>query len=185
MRNYYLMFIMLSLTGCDLLSARLNLAKENVAEADRLARLKVTKYEVEVREIKEYKPYHYKNKIEDPFRVRAFLIFEEVQYPTESEKSTVPTCVPPTCTPPRPHAKQFLENYSLDDLAFVGTLKRGRTIALIKTPDQGIVRARVGQHMGRNNGKILVIKETAIILQEKVYKAGLWEDKKTILMINQ
>ncbi len=185
MKNYYLMLIMLSLTGCDLLSERLDLSKNNVAEADRQARLKVAKYKVEVREVKEYKPYHYKSKIEDPFRVREFLIVEDVQYPTVSEKSTTPLCVPPTCSPPRTHDKQFLENYSLDDLVFVGTLKRSRMIALIKTPDQGIVRAQVGQYMGRKNGKILAIRETAIVLQEKVYKAGLWEDKKTILMINQ
>ncbi len=185
MKNYCLILITLSLMGCDLWGARLDLAKKNVAEADRLADLEVAEYKVEVREVKEYKPYHYQHQIEDPFRIREFLIVEEEAPITLKETISAPNCMPPTCVPPRNHTKQFLENYSLEDLVFVGTLKRGGTIALIKTPDQGIVKAKIGQYMGLKNGKILAIKDTAIILQEKVYKAGVWKDKKTVLMINQ
>ncbi len=185
MKNYYLMLIILSLAGCDLLSTRLNEAEASVAESDRLAKSKEIEYKVEIREVKTYEPYHYANKIEDPFRVRGFLMTEEMEAPVTTKKDSTPVCSPPTCVPPKTHSKQFLENYSLDDLAFVGTLKRGGSVALIKTPDLGIVQVRKGDYMGRKNGKILAIKETAIILQEKVYKSGIWEDKKTVLMINK
>ncbi len=185
MKNYYLMLIMLSLTGCDLFSARLDLAKSNVIDADNLAQLKMATYKVEVRPLKPYQPYYYKHKIEDPFRVRSFLVTDEVAESTTFEERNAPICKPPTCIPPKTHAKQFLENYSLDELVFVGTLNRSENIALIKTPDLGIVKVKRGSYIGRKNGKILAIKETAIILQEKVYKAGIWEDKKTVLMINQ
>ncbi len=174
MKNYCLMVaVALVVTGCDfsLPGARQELAKSSVAEGDKLAKLKMAKYKAEVRPVKKYEPYHYQNDIKDPFRTRGFLMTDEVDAPILADKG--PVCTPPTCVPPADHTKEFLENYSLDDLAFVGTLERDGNIALIKTPDLGVVRVREGEYMGRKNGKILAIKETAVILQEKVYKSGL------------
>ncbi len=188
MKNYCLMIaIALTLAGCDfsLPGSRLALAESNVAEGDKLAKLKMLEYKAEVPAVKRYEPYHYKHEIKDPFRIRGFLMTDEVESPTELVANNEPVCEPPTCVPPTEHNKGFLENYSLDDLAFVGTLERNGNVALIKTPDLGVVRIREGEYMGRKNGKVLAIKETAIILQEKVYKSGLWEDKKTVLMINK
>ncbi len=188
MKNYCLIVaIALTLTGCDfsLPGSRQALAESNVAEGDRLAKSKMAKYKAEVRPVKKYEPYHYQHEIKDPFRIRGFIMTDEVEPPTALLVNNEPVCKPPACVPPADHTRGFLEDYSLDDLAFVGTLERNGNVALIKTPDLGVVRIREGEYMGRKNGKILAIKETAIILQEKVYKSGLWEDKKTVLMINK
>ncbi len=188
MKNYYLIFIAaFSLAGCDfnLLSFRQSLAESRIAEADKLAELKSAEYKVEIREVKVYKPYHYAGKIEDPFRVREFLITDEAGKNATLNADNEPVCAPPLCVPPEPHRKGFLENYSLEDLAFVGTFMRNGSIGLIETPDLGVVRVKKGDYMGRRNGKVLAIKETAIVLQEKIYQGGLWKDKKTVLMINK
>ncbi len=186
MKNYWLiMIVVLSLAGCDLLGTRQDLVRQNVLEADKLAQKKLAEYKAEIRPVREYKPYHYENKIEDPFRIRGFLLTEEVEEVNVSESASAPVCEPPSCVPPEMHTKTFLENYSLDDLAFVGTLNRDGNIGLIKTPDLGVFSVKTGDYIGRKNGKVLVIKETAIVLQEKIYKGGLWEDKKTVLMINK
>ncbi len=184
MKKYCLMiFVALSLAGCDMLSSRQNLVKDNVAQADQLAKKKLAEYKAEIRPVKDYKPYHYVSEIEDPFRIRGFFLTDEVEEVKVVE--SVPVCEPPSCVPPETHTKTFLENYSLDDLAFVGTLNRDGNIGLIKTPDFGVFSVKEGDYIGRKNGKVLAIKETAIVLQEKVYKGGLWEDKKTVLMISK
>lgn len=53
-------------------------------------------------------------------------------------------------------AKEFLEQYTFDSLAMVGSIDRaGESWALIKDPDGGIHRVQVGNFLGRNHGKIV------------------------------
>ncbi len=185
MKKYCFIVIVLFVTGCDLFTSRQDLVKANIVEADRLATLEVAQYDTNVRPVKTYEPYHYQHKIEDPFRVRPFLMTNEESASISPETNHRAVCSAPTCVPPKDHKKGFLENYSLDELAFVGTLMRDDRVALIRTPDLGVVKVKEGEYMGRRNGKVLAIKETAIILREKVYRGGLWEDKKVVLMITR
>lgn len=83
------------------------------------------------------------------------------------------------------HPKELLENYNLSDLSFVGTLNKDGKVGLVKTPDYGVVQVQVGDYMGKNNGRVLAIKESAIVLHEKIHKSGLWEDKKSVLVIKR
>lgn len=182
MKKYYLLAIAATLlTGC--LDSRQAKTQSKILQADKAANIKVKDYKANIREIKPYDPYRYDSQINDPFQIKEFLIEDEGNVVVSSTNE--PLCEPPTCVPPIPHEKNFLENYSLDELAFVGTLSRDGKIGLVQTPDLGVMRVVKGDYIGRNNGRVLAIKETAIVLQEKIYKSGIWEDKKTVLMINK
>ncbi len=65
--------------------------------------------------------------------------------------------------------KEELENYSLDSLRMVGTLKQGDVMwALVQTSDSTIYRVKAGNYMGRNHGQITRIDENDIQLTEIV-----------------
>ncbi|WP_298622883.1 pilus assembly protein PilP [uncultured Legionella sp.] len=85
--------------------------------------------------------------------------------------------------PDQSRLKQPLEAFPLDALKFVGILEQGSVIwALIKQPDTQINRVRVGDYMGQNYGRIIVIKRELIKLEETVKDTGVWE--KRIITLN-
>lgn len=173
----------ISSTACDPFGERQAVTQQAIAAADMKARKINKKYEPDIREIKPYKVYSYQSDLKDPFQPRQFIIKETDVSETEFTPVAQPRCIPPTCVPPKPHARQFLENYGIEALDFVGTLGLGSGVALIKTPDLGVVSAKVGDYMGENNGIILEIRENVVIVQEKLPRNGLWENKKTVLTI--
>ncbi len=72
----------------------------------------------------------------------------------------------------RPDSKrnrEFLEQFSLDTLSMVGTLRLGdRSFGLIQTKDGLVHRVLPGQYMGQNDGKIVSISDSKISLVEIV-----------------
>lgn len=72
----------------------------------------------------------------------------------------------------RPDAKrnrEFLEQFSLDTLSMVGTLKLGgRYFGLVQTKDGLVHRVQPGQYMGQNDGKITTVSDSKISLVEIV-----------------
>jgi type IV pilus assembly protein PilP len=82
--------------------------------------------------------------------------------------------------------KHILEGDSLDTLKFVGTLTQGLQIwGLIKGPDSQITVVHVGDYMGKNNGRILVIKNNLIQLEETIKDSlDRWEKQVTTLDLN-
>lgn len=65
--------------------------------------------------------------------------------------------------------KQYLEQFSVADLAMVGTLERGNDFfALIRDREGGVHRVTLGDYMGLDHGEILAISESAIELDEIV-----------------
>lgn len=65
--------------------------------------------------------------------------------------------------------REFLEQYSLDTLTMVGTLRQGgRTYGLVQTKDGMIHRVLPGNYLGQNDGKITEIGESKISLIEIV-----------------
>ena len=72
----------------------------------------------------------------------------------------------------RPDAKrnrEFLEQFSLDTLSMVGTLKLGgRAFGLVQTKDGLVHRVQPGQYMGQNDGKITAVSDSKISLVEIV-----------------
>lgn len=140
-------------------------------------------YKAEIRKITPYKVYRYQKKLSDPFRARDFAIQKTAD--AEPAIAVPQECKPPSCVPPKPHPRQLLENYNLAALKFVGTLMNNRHVGLIKTPDYGVVEVKVGEYIGKNNGKVIAVNPSSIILQEKILKNGLWKNKKTVLVIRQ
>lgn len=174
--------ILLFLLGCDPFESRLAQTEQHIANVDAKAKTITRRYEPNIREIRPYQTYHYQSELTDPFRTRAFLRREEEKKQLVIEKAQKKRCLPPQCVPPEPHTKQLLEGYSLGALKFVGTLNENNVlVALVQTPDYGVVTAKIGDYMGPKNGKIQMIKESAIILQEKIEQNGLWKNKKTVL----
>ena len=66
--------------------------------------------------------------------------------------------------------KEILENFSLSELAMVGTLAKrdGNLWALISDSQGNVHRVQPGYYMGKNHGRIIAIKDAAIDLIEIV-----------------
>lgn len=63
----------------------------------------------------------------------------------------------------------LLKTYRLERLKFVGTLMDNkRCRGLIATPDMQIIPVRVGDRIGKNHGRVLVIKNDALIVNETI-----------------
>ena len=73
---------------------------------------------------------------------------------------------------PRPDSKrprEFLEQFSLDTLRMVGTLKLGpSSYGLVQTKDGLVHRVLPGNRLGQNDGRILSISDARITLIEIV-----------------
>jgi type IV pilus assembly protein PilP len=71
--------------------------------------------------------------------------------------------------PDESRPKEFLEQFTFDSLAMVGTLERsGNEWTLIKDPEGGIHRVSVGNYLGRNHGKVVEMTDTYVAVVEIV-----------------
>lgn len=85
--------------------------------------------------------------------------------------------------PDKQRIKQALEAYPLDALKFVGTLIQDDQIwGLIRQPNSQIVHVHIGDYMGQNYGRIIMIKDNSIKLEETIKgSSGGWEKYMTTL----
>lgn len=75
----------------------------------------------------------------------------------------------PSVRPDSKRNREFLEQFSLDTLRMVGTLKlAGQNYGLVKTKDGLVHRVLPGNHMGQSEGKIVSIEPSRISLVEIV-----------------
>jgi type IV pilus assembly protein PilP len=66
-------------------------------------------------------------------------------------------------------AKEFLEQFTFDSLSMVGTLEREDTNwTLIRDPEGGVHRVKVGNFLGRHHGKIVDMTDTYLSVIEIV-----------------
>jgi len=81
--------------------------------------------------------------------------------------------------------KEDLEAFPLETLKMVGTLTMKSTLwGLVKADDRTIHRVQVGNHMGKNFGKIISISIDKIELTEIVPdKPGTWTEQQTSLKL--
>jgi type IV pilus assembly protein PilP len=82
--------------------------------------------------------------------------------------------------------KETLEAFPLESLKMVGTLERKRVrYALIRTPDNNLFKAKVGNYMGQNFGIITAISETALTLKEVIQDpaSGGWNERSASLQL--
>lgn len=92
--------------------------------------------------------------------------------------------------PDRDRPPELLEQFELDVLRMVGTLRRsvaeGALFALIKDNAGGIHRVRKGNHMGGNYGRVVAIDEGRIELVEIVPNGrGGWLERPRSLTLNE
>ncbi len=172
-----LLLCSLLLAGCSLdpFNYKQDQVRESARKAEQESRKVHDGYHSEKREIAPYVVYRYNKMLDDPFRVRDFLIKKEEEIATTT-KDVDRRCEPPKCIPPTPHPLQLLEHHPIGSYRFVGTL--GSNVGLIKTPDIGVIEVRVGDYIGQDNGIVLDIRETVVIVQEKVLRNGIWLDRK-------
>jgi len=76
--------------------------------------------------------------------------------------------------------KEALEAYPLESLKYVGLISKNKlTYALIKTPDNTVQQAKVGNYLGPNFGLITKIDEAEIALKEIIQDdlTGDWVER--------
>lgn len=80
-----------------------------------------------------------------------------------------------------------LENYPLDGLRMVGTIKKdGLMYALVRTPESTLYRVKKGDHMGQNFGLVIAISDASIELRETVQDGvGDWTETKATLALQE
>ena len=91
---------------------------------------------------------------------------------------------------PRPdlhRRKEPLEDYPLDSLKMVGTLiKRKQAWVVVQAPDGTVHRAKTGNYMGQNFGKLVKITEDKVDLIELIQDpVGAWIERKASLSIEE
>lgn len=74
-----------------------------------------------------------------------------------------------TVEPDETRPKEFLEQFTFDSLQMVGTLSRaGVDWCLIRDPEGGVHRVRLGNFLGRNHGKIVEMTDSFVAVIEIV-----------------
>lgn len=74
-----------------------------------------------------------------------------------------------TVMPDPNRVPEFLEGFPLDGLRMAGTINQnGALWALIRIPDGAVYRAKAGNYLGKNHGKITKVEETRVSVQEIV-----------------
>ena len=101
--------------------------------------------------------------------------YETFAYAAQDQRSPFEPGVPASVNAPgalRPDAnrpREFLEQFSLDTMRMVGTLKlQNRTYGLVQTKDGLVHRVLPGNHLGQSDGRITAIEEGKISLIEIV-----------------
>ena len=101
--------------------------------------------------------------------------YEIFAYPASDERSPFVPGIPSSSSGPnaiRPDSnrpREFLEQFSLDTMRMVGTLKlQGRVFGLVQTKDGLVHRVLPGNRMGQSDGRITAVEEGKISLIEIV-----------------
>jgi len=88
---------------------------------------------------------------------------------------------------PDHHTPDVLEQFPLDTLKMVGSLEQnGQRWALIKAQDGTLYRTKRGRYMGQDNGKIVNITESKVVLQEIVPDGlGGWVKREAVITVSE
>lgn len=129
--------------------------------------------------VKSYETFIYQaSGLRDPF------IPTVVEHPPESftlTKSKLKDAIRPDLN----RYKEALEEYPLDSLRMVGTLRQGVDIwAVVRAPDGIFYQVKEGNHIGQNYGKITAISEEMIKLTEIISdEGGSWSKRQVTLAL--
>lgn len=94
-----------------------------------------------------------------------------------------------TLKPNSDRVKEYLEEFSLDDLVMVGTISRrgSDTLwALVRDTERAVHRVSVGDYMGLDHGLIVAIEERKIEMVEIVSNGrGGWMKRPRVVALNE
>lgn len=93
----------------------------------------------------------------------------------------------PPVRPDQKRNREFLEQYSLDTLRMVGTLKLGsQEFGLVKTKEGLVQRVLPGNYVGQNEGKVIAVAPSKITLVEIVPDGlGGYAERPAALALNE
>ena len=88
--------------------------------------------------------------------------------------------------PDEQRPKEFLEQFTFDSLNMVGSLARGGTDwTLIRDPQGGVHRVKLGNFLGRNHGRIVEMTETYVAVIEIVSDGNEgWVERPRTIKLN-
>ncbi len=159
LRNYFrvsaLLIVVFGLTGC------LQPEKENLQQYVEHVMAKEKEPIAPIPEVKIHQNFSYAaSELRNPFK--ATLV--EVQNLIEGTEASTDNGIRPDAH----RLREVLESYALKDLSMVGVLEKGHRSAMIRSPDGVIHLVNVGNYIGENSGKILVITDSELRLREIV-----------------
>jgi len=119
-------------------------------------------------EVKQFVPYVFNaaGELSDPFTLRKTV--------TDTGKGKQDKLKPDL-----QRLKEALEGFPLENLKYVGTLKKGnQATALINAPDGQVYQVRVGNYMGQNFGMVTKIIADEVLVKEVVQDvSGDWVER--------
>lgn len=75
-------------------------------------------------------------------------------------------------------AKELLENFPLQNLKFVGSVKSDKGLSALIEANNHVYTVKVGNYVGENYGRITAISQDSITITEKVENAdGGWDNR--------
>lgn len=92
-----------------------------------------------------------------------------------------------TVKPDESRRKEYLENFNFSSLSLVGTLERQGTLwALVNDGSGGIHRVTVGNHLGKNHGRVVSATSTKLDIVEIVPDGrGGWVERPRTLALRE
>ncbi|SFO73841.1 type IV pilus assembly protein PilP [Ectopseudomonas composti] len=88
--------------------------------------------------------------------------------------------------PDEARVKQFLEGFNIETFEMVGTLRNDSELFALVSGAGGVHRVKVGDYLGRNHGKILVIDESKVDVMEIVPDGeGGWLERPRSLSLKE
>ena len=88
--------------------------------------------------------------------------------------------------PDESRVKQFLEGFNIETFEMVGTLRNDHELFALVSGAGGVHRVKVGDYLGRNNGKIIAINDSSIDVMEIVPDGeGGWLERPRSLSLKE
>lgn len=173
-KTFILLLINIFITGC-------NFNQDNTDQLIEDIKNNVPKNIEPLPEIKEYLPVEYTaTNIKDPFS--SFNTLE-----IHTTKINAPINKLQLERPDHQRPREYLENYNLDNLTMVGTLKKSNfTWGLIVDKSGMLHKVMEGNYVGKNSGKIKHISDEKIEIEEIVPDdQGGWINRVNTLKIKE
>ncbi len=88
--------------------------------------------------------------------------------------------------PDRQRSREPLENYPLESLKMVGSMRRSAQVMGLIEVDKIIYQVRQGSHLGQNYGKVVAIADEAILIDETVQDTnGSWLVRRAQIVLQE